>query len=120
MRQGLGRDSALLRAPGRFNGLRCCRQSIVDGCNILATSSGDVALAAATPADVETWCPGYAEASLDDRRAFWRDRRAKAAEIGMTRITDMTVDRWLGEAFRLLLHGGDPPVPAWLCRKASR
>lgn len=36
----------------------------------------------------------------DDRRDFWRERRAKAATLGMDRIADMTVDRWLSEAFR--------------------
>jgi 3-oxoadipate enol-lactonase len=36
----------------------------------------------------------------DDRRAFWRDRSAKAAELGIPAITAMTVDRWLDEEFR--------------------
>lgn len=36
----------------------------------------------------------------DDRRAFWRERRAKVAEIGIDRMTDITVDRWLSEDFR--------------------
>jgi 3-oxoadipate enol-lactonase len=36
----------------------------------------------------------------DDRRAFWRDRQARAAEIGIDRLADITVDRWLSEAFR--------------------
>jgi 3-oxoadipate enol-lactonase len=37
----------------------------------------------------------------DDRRAFWSDRRGKAAELGIPAITKMTVDRWLSEEFRL-------------------
>ena len=37
----------------------------------------------------------------DDRRVFWRDRRAQAGEIGMERIADITVDRWLSEDFRV-------------------
>jgi 3-oxoadipate enol-lactonase len=36
----------------------------------------------------------------DDRRDFWRERSAKAAAIGMDRIADITVDRWLDEDFR--------------------
>lgn len=36
----------------------------------------------------------------DDRRAFWRERSAKAAELGMPTITAMTVDRWLSQEFR--------------------
>lgn len=36
----------------------------------------------------------------DDRRAFWADRKAKAAEIGMARMADITVDRWLSGEFR--------------------
>lgn len=36
----------------------------------------------------------------DDRRDFWRNRCAKAAETGMAAITQITVDRWLSEEFR--------------------
>lgn len=36
----------------------------------------------------------------DDRQAFWRDRSAKAAELGISAITQVTVDRWLNAAFR--------------------
>ncbi len=52
----------------------------------------------------------------DDRRAFWRDRRAKAAEIGMARITGMTVDRWLGEAFRATHPDVDQALRAMMNR----
>lgn len=38
---------------------------------IAAIAAEDANLAARVPADVEGWCPGYATASLDDRRAFW-------------------------------------------------
>ena len=31
----------------------------------------DAALAAKVPADIEGWCPGYDEATLTERRAFW-------------------------------------------------
>ncbi len=33
-------------------------------------SHGSV-LPSMVPADIETWCPGYSEASLEDREAFW-------------------------------------------------
>jgi 3-oxoadipate enol-lactonase len=46
----------------------------------------------------------------DDRRAFWHDRQAKAAEIGMGKIVDITVDRWLGAEFR----AANPDVDATL------
>ncbi len=36
-----------------------------------AVAQYDGALAATVPHDVESWCPGYAAASLADRRAFW-------------------------------------------------
>ncbi len=38
---------------------------------LTALESHDSVLASSVPGDVETWCPGYAEASLEDRRAFW-------------------------------------------------
>ena len=52
----------------------------------------------------------------DDRRAFWRDRRAKAAEIGIARITNMTVDRWLDEAFRTQRPDVDAALRAMMDR----
>jgi 3-oxoadipate enol-lactonase len=52
----------------------------------------------------------------DDRRAFWRDRRAQAAEIGMERITDMTVDRWLSDAFRAARPDVDAALRAMMNR----
>jgi hypothetical protein len=36
-----------------------------------AVASHDDVLASRVPADIGAWCPGYAEAGLDDRRAFW-------------------------------------------------
>jgi soluble lytic murein transglycosylase-like protein len=38
---------------------------------LAAVAAQDASLAARVPADIEGWCPGYATASLDDRRAFW-------------------------------------------------
>lgn len=64
---------------------------------------GSLAIAAATqqPARVErvaAFC--CRPRQPDDRRAFWRDRAAKAAELGIPAITAMTVDRWLSPEFR--------------------
>lgn len=38
---------------------------------LLAVERKDDVLASRIPADIETWCPGYAAAPLPDRRAFW-------------------------------------------------
>lgn len=52
----------------------------------------------------------------DDRRTFWRDRQAKAAELGMAAITDITVDRWLGPAFRSTNPADDQALRAAMNR----
>lgn len=38
---------------------------------LAALESHGAALPAIVPADIETWCPGYADASQADREAFW-------------------------------------------------
>ena len=38
---------------------------------LMAVAEEDQALATRVPADIATWCPGYTEASLMERRAFW-------------------------------------------------
>ena len=38
---------------------------------MVAVSTKDPLLSERVPADIQTWCPGYAEATLDERRAFW-------------------------------------------------
>lgn len=38
---------------------------------LAAVSQKDSDLANLIPADIETWCPGYETASVDERRAFW-------------------------------------------------
>lgn len=38
---------------------------------LVALSTKDQVLSEKVPADIETWCPGYADASVDERRAFW-------------------------------------------------
>lgn len=37
----------------------------------VAVSTKDSVLAARVPGDIEAWCPGYEQASLNERRAFW-------------------------------------------------
>jgi hypothetical protein len=37
----------------------------------VAVSSKDSVLASRVPGDIAAWCPGYEDASLNDRRAFW-------------------------------------------------
>jgi hypothetical protein len=39
--------------------------------SLLAVAEQDAVLASRIPADVEEWCPGYVEAGVNDRRAFW-------------------------------------------------
>lgn len=36
----------------------------------------------------------------DDRRAFWRERCVAAQELGIEKLADITVDRWLSGDFR--------------------
>ena len=39
--------------------------------SLTAIAGQDARLAATLPADIETWCPGYADAGWANRRAFW-------------------------------------------------
>lgn len=39
--------------------------------SLAAIAARDEVLAARVPADIENWCPGYADNSIDERRAFW-------------------------------------------------
>jgi hypothetical protein len=41
------------------------------GSTLAAVAAEDAKLAEFVPADIATWCPGYADASLAERRAFW-------------------------------------------------
>lgn len=52
----------------------------------------------------------------NDRRQFWRERRAKAAEIGIERLADITVDRWLSEEFRVRHPDADQQLRAMFKR----
>lgn len=41
------------------------------GRTLMAVAEEDAQLANLVPADIGTWCPGYPQASLIERRAFW-------------------------------------------------
>ena len=41
------------------------------GLTLAAVAAKDAQLADRVPADIAAWCPGYATASLEERRAFW-------------------------------------------------
>ncbi|WGV17251.1 transglycosylase SLT domain-containing protein [Fuscovulum ytuae] len=51
---------------------------------LAALQEHDAMLAETIPSDVETWCPGYAEASLEDRRAFWAGLMSAVARYEST------------------------------------
>jgi hypothetical protein len=38
---------------------------------LVALSTKDPVLSERVPADIETWCPAYSEAPVEERRAFW-------------------------------------------------
>ncbi len=38
---------------------------------LLAVAENDPQLTMTVPSDIDTWCPGYPEASVEERRAFW-------------------------------------------------
>jgi len=38
---------------------------------LVAISTKDQQLSEQVPADIDTWCPAYAEAPIEERRAFW-------------------------------------------------
>jgi hypothetical protein len=38
---------------------------------LVALSTKDPLLSERIPADIDTWCPGYEEAQIEERRAFW-------------------------------------------------
>lgn len=48
--------------------------------SLMAVARQDAVLAGVVPADVGQWCPGYAEAALADRRAFWAGLLSAVAE----------------------------------------
>jgi len=81
------------------------------GKTLAALAQQDEALAGAVPADIESWCPGYAEATMTERRAFWAGMMSAVARyesswnpqaaggggryIGVMQISPRTAD-WHG------------------------
>jgi hypothetical protein len=51
---------------------------------LTALEQHDPVLAATVPADVQAWCPGYATASIEDRRAFWAGLMSAVARYEST------------------------------------
>ncbi|MBL9051988.1 MAG: transglycosylase SLT domain-containing protein [Tabrizicola sp.] len=51
---------------------------------LVALSTKDQLLSERVPADIETWCPGYADASVDERRAFWAGLLSAVAKYEST------------------------------------
>jgi len=51
---------------------------------LVAVSTKDPQLSERVPADIETWCPGYTEASVEERRAFWTGLLSAVAKYEST------------------------------------
>jgi Transglycosylase SLT domain len=51
---------------------------------LVAVSTKDQLLTERVPADIETWCPGYAEATAEERRAFWAGLLSAVAKYEST------------------------------------
>jgi Transglycosylase SLT domain len=65
---------------------------------IVAVSAKDQLLTERIPADIQTWCPGYAEASVDERRAFWAGLLSAVAKYESTwnPLASGGGGRWIG------------------------
>lgn len=63
-----------------------------------AVAARDAELAGRVPADIKTWCPGYAKAGLADRRAFWVGLMSALAkyESGWNPAASGGGGRWVG------------------------
>ncbi|WP_309665766.1 transglycosylase SLT domain-containing protein [Tabrizicola sp.] len=51
---------------------------------LVAVSTKDPVLAETVPADIAQWCPGYPQASIDERRAFWAGLLSSVAKYEST------------------------------------
>ncbi|MBL9046041.1 MAG: lytic transglycosylase, partial [Tabrizicola sp.] len=51
---------------------------------LVALSTKDPILSEKIPADIETWCPGYADAPIEARRAFWAGLMSSVAKYEST------------------------------------
>lgn len=51
---------------------------------LVALSTKDAELSQRVPADINTWCPGYSDASVEERRAFWAGLLSAVAKYEST------------------------------------
>lgn len=65
---------------------------------LVALSTKDDQLSDQVPADIETWCPGYAEAPIEARRAFWAGLMSSVAKYESTwnPLASGGGGRWIG------------------------
>ncbi|MBA3910273.1 MAG: lytic transglycosylase [Rhodobacter sp.] len=65
---------------------------------LVALSNKDALLSDRVPADIETWCPAYPEASIEARRAFWAGLLSAVAKYESTWNPRATGGggRWIG------------------------
>lgn len=65
---------------------------------LVAVSSKDPLLSERVPADIDAWCPGYTEASVEERRAFWTGLLSAVAKYESTwnETASGGGGRWIG------------------------
>lgn len=65
---------------------------------LVAVSTKDAELSEQVPADIETWCPGYENAPIEARRAFWAGLMSSVAKYESTWNPTATGGggRWIG------------------------
>jgi hypothetical protein len=65
---------------------------------LVALSTKDQVLSERVPADIEIWCPGYTEASVEERRAFWAGLLSAVAKYESTWNENASGGggRWIG------------------------
>ena len=65
---------------------------------LVAVSTKDPQLSERVPADIETWCPGYTDASVEERRAFWTGLLSAVAKYESTWNENASGGggRWIG------------------------
>jgi Transglycosylase SLT domain len=65
---------------------------------LVAVSTKDQLLSQRIPADIETWCPGYQDASVEERRAFWTGLLSAVAKYESTWNENASGGggRWIG------------------------
>jgi hypothetical protein len=65
---------------------------------LVAVSTKDQLLSERIPADIQTWCPGYQDASVEERRAFWTGLLSAVAKYESTWNENASGGggRWIG------------------------